>query len=165
MKRTLALLLALLMALSLCACGGNSDEIELTLDNYETYLKVDTFLSGDGESVLMPALFADSSGSHIVRHYPSARVCSTMSGSSTNFNYNDVKVVVHVTGNWTYRASIGDATLKDMEVDLTLEVTGDITGSGNKEATLSFAGSGLSYTELADCDIEVVEVSGTLTPA
>ena len=36
MKRTISTFLSLVMALSLCACGGKSNETELTLDNYST---------------------------------------------------------------------------------------------------------------------------------
>ena len=39
MKKTLSLILALVLCLSLCACGGDNG-VKLTLENYESYLKV-----------------------------------------------------------------------------------------------------------------------------
>lgn len=48
MKRTISIFLSLVMALSLCACGGKSNETELTLDNYSTYLTVSASVSDPG---------------------------------------------------------------------------------------------------------------------
>ena len=48
MKRTISTFLSLVMALSLCACGGKSNETELTLDNYSTYLTVSASVSDPG---------------------------------------------------------------------------------------------------------------------
>ncbi len=165
MKRTLALFLALLMALSLCACGGGDDGIELSLDNYETYLKIHTYMLEEGTPLQLS--FSNGvqlpDGSIQVVLYPEAGCELVIDGASENFNYNDVKVVAHVTGNWKYRGLNGETG--DQEVDLTLEVTGDITGRGQESKTFKFPADCWSCRQLADCDIEIVEVSGTLTPA
>ena len=46
MKKIIAVLLLLAMVLGLCACGGNSNETKLTLDNYDDYLKVQSSVYG-----------------------------------------------------------------------------------------------------------------------
>lgn len=170
MKRTLVLFLALLMALALCACGGKGDEIELSLDNYETYLEVQTLAAQSGRELQL------SFGEGLP--YPGG-VCVLVSsgggyylsikGRSENFNYNDVKVVAHVTGNWEYRRELGPASQTgkygNQEVDLTLEATGDITGQGEDRKTFEFPADCYSCRQLANCNVEIVEVSGSLTPA
>lgn len=39
MKKALSLLLALVLCLSLCACGSKGETVEITLDNWQTYFE------------------------------------------------------------------------------------------------------------------------------
>lgn len=171
MKRALTLFLALLMVLSLCACGGDSGKIELTLDNYETYLKVNTYMLEEGTWLQLSYEngIALPDGSVQVAVYPQAGCELTINGASENFNYNDVKVVAHVTGRWEYRKLFGvvppGGEPGNQEVDLTLEAIGNITGQGRDRKTFKFPADCYSCRQLAGCNIEIVEVSGALTPA
>lgn len=187
MKRTLALLLALLMVLPLCACGKKGDEIKLTLDNYKTYLNVTTRTDESGSEVRPPYGVRVSTNTIRTILYSGGSCTLTISGISENFNYNDVKVVVRATGDYKYIIPddgfvTGELTLATTtsgityivpdinkmgveEVDLTLEAIGDITGHGRDSKEFTFPGGGYSYSAFANCNFEIVEVSGTLTPA
>ncbi len=172
MKRTLALFLALLMALSLCACGG--DEIELTLDNYKTYLDVhcSNQLGGAADYGEMVA------GRHVGESvYTAIDSFLVVDGKSDNYNYNDVSVTVKFTGQYVpfsvevnEQLNKGEVTMEDYcashlePVDITLTANADIIGHGSNGHTIQLPSDLWTYSSSADLTYEIIDVSGTLTP-
>ena len=67
MKKVVSLMLALLMCLSLCACGSKG--ITLTLDNYDDYISVAKYFHSptDGENTLFVGdqIFTDVMGGNL----------------------------------------------------------------------------------------------------
>ena len=169
MKRTISIFLSLVMALSLCACGGKSNETELTLDNYSTYLTASVSDPGSEDAVGVHSYnngygipYDGGSTLYLYNHLNTA---VTVVGSSTNFNYNDVSVTVRFAGTYKtvdlHTCEWGDAIPVDMEVVAECNI------SGNGQASDSF-----SYNDecnmddaMANVEWEVVAVSGTVSPA
>ena len=87
MKRTISTFLSLVMALSLCACGGKSNETELTLDNYSTYLTVSASVSDPG--------LEDAVGVHSYNNGYGI----PYDGGSTLYLYNHLNTAVTVVGS------------------------------------------------------------------
>ena len=64
MKKTIALLLVLVLCLSLCACGKKTEAVEITIDNWEQYFTisyVDTWQKnsfGEYDDLKVDAVFA-----------------------------------------------------------------------------------------------------------
>ncbi len=167
MKRTLALWLALFMALSLCACGGEGTE--LTLDNYGQYLNVEAHAGTSGDSITnlypRPHQSPEEEPVHLTLHN-AIGAQATVSGTSTNFNYNDVVVKVKVTATYsTPRNGYGDTTwsIDEEPLEFVLEVKTDISGTGKETTTKSI--STYKACSVESCKFEVLEITGTVTPA
>lgn len=105
MKRTISLILVLVMCLSLCACGGEgatkSNEIDLTLDNYTNYMKI--------RGSVGSADFIEIDSIWFGRYSQSYKLCHTYFATSlsswistddiaSNYNYNNVKITIKFTG-------------------------------------------------------------------
>ena len=181
MKRTItsifAIMLALAMVLSLAACGGNesskkeetptegmvsnSNEIELTLDNYSKYLDVSMGTSTKG----------NATGNAYYRGYPAMGYWATVSGISQNFNYNDIKVTVKIKGSYeSFTFSYDELYLDDsvpFEKEIVIEC--DINGDGNYSSPDSEEINMEPYHyidhEHIKEETEVTAISGTVTPA
>ena len=170
MKKTLSLLLALVLCLSLCACGseGKSNGTELTLDNYSNYLTVDARLGDLGDGVYVgTANFGTGvsfSGGRTYYLYKGFNCWVGVKGVSTNFNYNNVSVTVRFTGKYktadreTYNWTVGGDINKEVTVNC------NIAGEGHISEALSTEGQYV-MSDMADVKCEVVAISGTVTPA
>ena len=152
MKKALSLLLVLVMCLSLCACGTEkkSNEIELTPENFNKYVKVErhrviTDITSRG-TVLKAYWVLD------------------LNGASVNYDYNDVSVTYKVSTTWYCKGHT-----RTCEFNATAST--DISGH-------CYAGEDLSHdffrcSEHKDqyapgdrltWNWEVISVTGTLTP-
>jgi len=171
MKRTISIFLSLVMALPLCACGGKSNETELTLDNYSTYLTVSASVSDPG---LEDAVGVHSynngygipyDGGSTLYLYNHLNTAVTVVGSSTNFNYNDVSVTVRFAGTYKtvdlHTCEWGDAIPVDMEVVAEC----NISGNGQASDSFSYNDECNMDDSMANVEWEVVAVSGTVSPA
>ena len=172
MKRAISLILAIMMCLSLCACGGKSDNIKLTLDNYSTYLSVDAKMYNGSifeDAVNVQAVnngrgIPYKGGSTTFYVYEKLSTFLEVKGASTNFNYNDVSITVRFTG--TYQTVDINTCQWDNgnEINTELTVQCNIAGEGNAFGKFSGNG-GYMYDERADVKWEVVAISGTVSPA
>lgn len=193
MKRAISLILASVMCLSLCACGGkvtggegvgNSNEIELTLENYEQYIDVSasaiTKLDYEGRADIVIG-FDRTTGYDVVNSGYSQNIYGyvKIKGLSQNFNYHNIKVEVEFKG----KCLTCESTLrKDDDVEAskkwqTYSFTAacskvDITGCGKEETVYpigSNRGIPYSYSSLDDDFLEyeytVIRVSGSVSPA
>ena len=230
MKKAISLLLALVMCLSLCACGKSeavknvenlisgigsvtisssaaikeaeeaynalSDEeqtkvknysdlekakkdfaalgIQLTIDNYENYLNVsmNPQLFGALDYARAMGLNMDI-GSYV---YTGIEPNVTVSGKSSNYDYNDVKVTVKYTGFYVpfsgdimKQINKGQLTQEDyflnnmVDIDVTLTATTDIIGSGFASSPINLADNNWVMNSSVSISYEVVDVSDVLT--
>ena len=164
MKKAISIIVMLIICLNMCACAGiaKSNEIELTLDNYQQYLKfinchcdkrTQTVSVGHYGNIARPyALF----GRFVVE------------GTSTNFNYNNVKITIQCSGSYgtTTLASVsGDADKGSYQTfNQTVVLTTDISGAGKLFPDLVTAPGGKAIVEVVS-ECKVVAISGTVTPA
>ena len=184
----------------MCACGENSggersDAIELTLDNYEQYLKVyaNAYVKSDYEvhnAAQSGFVIGRSSGGYdFVTGDFGQNVYGLVSvnGLSQNFNYSNIKIEVRFTGECNHcdLASSDDdkpGTLmwSPFQFNATCSKV-DITGKGNSDGkdkfmlpadrgvpVLSYANGVVRYYQESDFlkfSFEVVSISGTVTPA
>lgn len=170
MKKLLALILAAALALSLVACGGNEKTkgTELTVDNYAQYLNLIVQGYG-GEPKLSYPKGVDVSDSFTAMLLNGSIIATLRTeGTSTNFNYNDVRLKVKVIA--TYNSDSLENKFADIRTntnthEFEFEVTTDISGTA-KQVDDTFKLSG-EYTcnEIISVDYEVIEISGTVTPA
>ena len=179
MKKVLALMLALVLVLSLAACGGgsNSNEIEITMDNYSKYLKIGGSIGCNerldnalGVGSLNGGMgIATPSGSTFYV-YDSIYYSASVSGLSENFNYNDIKVTVKLTGSCkTYEdkksggvyAFTGSQSFEKDDI----EIECDITGNGRFYEEEELSGGAYTHSEMVESNFEIVSISGTVTPA
>ena len=194
MKKALSLILALVMCLSLCACGGNtgsnantttantttanntnttnenSDEIALTLDNYSKYLSVTAFMNNPAST---EGLFVGAvnngmgipyDGGSTLYVYRHFSSNVTVEGVSTNFNYNDVSLTVRFTG--TYKTVDINTRKWNGGNEINSEVTVECNIAGEGSIWEDFSGNGgYMLRKMADVEWEVVAISGTVTPA
>ncbi|MBR2937742.1 MAG: hypothetical protein IKB80_04535 [Oscillospiraceae bacterium] len=167
MKKALSLILALVMCLSLCACGSaskgsTSAEIELTLDNYQKYLQVDVSCSASGEGVR----FMNPIPGYTGPWYPEILSIVSTKGVSTNFNYNDVVVVIEISGTYDdYHAYENALNSKDNPFEMTITVETDIAGNGKNTDIFKLAYKLVTRNALINSTWKVVSISGTVTPA
>lgn len=165
MKKALSLILALVLCLSLCACGGNnSNRIVLTKDNIETYFKLNAGLYDNGNYGM---------GNEPNEFHAWAKVEAV----STNFNYEDIKITFRVKRNARCcKFNLGpdipasQSVLYDHEIpcDAEITITTNIAGNGEEKIPLDYICQEHSQTPyfLRDSDIswEIVSVSGYVVP-
>lgn len=167
MKKFLCIVLFGIFLLSITGCGGNSNSIQLTKDNYKKYLNIEAkCFSGsleDSYGVVVP----------ITDTYTATRLYSSIvgnlkvSGASTNFNYNDIKIVVKILG--TYKAFEKDGDYKTpitKNFEMIMESSPNISGNADTVIKkINLDDNLLTHEYLLNYDTEVVEISGSVTPA
>ena len=132
MKRILSLILVLALCLPLCGCSGTN----LTLDNYDDYLKVRAYCGGANEIAKSIWLGEYYNGYRLLHD----KFCTALGGSlyvesfSPNFIYNDVTITVRFTGTaYILPENSGDLpTLK--EHPFTFTETFELTTGGTVKA-------------------------------
>jgi hypothetical protein len=169
MKKALSLLLALVLCLSLCACGSkeNSNGTELTLDNYSNYLTVSARLGDSGDVYVGTANMGHGvkfSGGWTYYLYKELFCAVDIKGVSTNFNYNNISVTVRFTGKYqtadkgTYNWTFGG------DIDKEVTVNCNIAGEGYV-SEIVLTDKRYVMSDMTDVKWEVVAISGTVTPA
>lgn len=168
--RSLAVLLICLMIFTLSSCGQSKNkDVELTLDNYETYFKLDGYWNFSGNSY---------KGEQSRKAYDSISYGFSAEGNE-QYIYNDVKITVRVNVSYyppkytgsKYGYGLASGTSRqNISQENYIEIwngkgecTGTITPPGsNKFLSGSFSGS--TSTAITDLNYEVVSVEGTATP-
>lgn len=171
MKKIVALLLIISFTLSLVACG-DSDKIELTLDNYKTYLNVNSTIS------TIPKEFILSAGAYDYFSYSGFMANVDVEGFN-NFNYYDVtlKVKFDVEAIGLYYNEYGGVMREDEEPpsatdECEIIIKTNISGKGSEKQTLYLKTDDLDIYEYFITSeeylikfIEVVSISGYVMPA
>ncbi len=172
MKKILVVILAAVMLFTFVGCGKT---IKLTKENYETYLKINTSKYMDNHE------FLTYESRHNIPGYPDVfgvyEKCNLTvysEGVSQNFNYNEVKIKAKITVEYL---KVGDNDAEysvDHYIDPFLdgygtetyivELNADISGCCESEAFELDFGDFYSFYEAVSTEIEILEISGTVTP-
>lgn len=193
MKKATSIILVLVICLSLCACSnggtggedtGKSNEIELTLENYEQYLDVSasagTQLDFEGNAYIILG-YDEMEAQHILTSDYSKNIYGyvRVEGLSPNFNYHNIKIEVEFKG----KCLTCDTTLTrddDMEAIKQWQTYSfmafcdkvDITGCGRGETPyLIGSDRGIPYSYSGLCadfleyEYTVISISGSVSPA
>ena len=188
MKKLFTIFISAVMALSVCACGGGAkpeetttvagtkkvNGIELTKDNYETYLNV--FVESNTiDPIDYSTVWGDKnpSGSYVYKGFET-RI--SVSGKSSNYDYNDVVVKVRITGSYVpFTKSViqainrGQTTMEEhveknhVEYNAVLTAKTDIIGSGNDSDKINLTDDSFLMVGLSGEKYEIIEVSGLMT--
>jgi hypothetical protein len=155
--------------------GGSGDEAEeskgteLTTDNYAQYINLDIKASAGDPLFTCPDGVRISESYMATMLYGSVFVNMTVSGASTNFNYNDVTIKVKATVTYrtdTYKNYFADIMESKETQEFDLEAKTNI--SGNCDVIVAYYELPEGYYThdyLISVDYEMVEVTGTVTPA
>ena len=190
MKKAISIFLAVALCLGMCSMfsGCSSNDIKLTLDNYEQYLKVSAsaFYEKDYKGNLF-VIGRSGAYDYATENYGENIYGSvSVKGLSQNFNYSNVKIEVEITGKYnhcdlTAAKGANENTLlwSTFSFVATCEKV-DITGTGNNSRNdkfalptgrgipvLSYANGVTQFYKLSDFlqyTYKVVSVSGTITP-
>ena len=174
MKKALSLLLALMLCLSLCACGEGSKDIELTLDNYKDYLEVRTYASHGDDVDPKKVSFYDLNGKRCGagRAGTYFTLGASVEGVSPNFMYSDIVIEVKATGKYV-ACKPGDAETSVVMTDtfvLSVDCDLNVSGTGSGESTEKYMIPGglvvptMMYAHTCEFTYEIVSISGTVTP-
>ena len=181
MKKLLALLMVVILAVSLCACGNdtngndtNDNDTKLTIENYTKYLNVDvSFDSPSGPNTDGSVYVGDKNaglgleipggGTYYVGEYLNVNIL--VEGVSSNINYNDLELTFKVSGTCKTAQPNGSNFLywsSEMDVNEEYVVKCDIAGNG--ELLEEINGNGV-YLHESMCDLnwEIISISGTVT--
>ena len=182
MKKAISIMLVLAIFLGMCACGADtkSNEIELTLDNYDDYLKISayTILSHDSKPNTARYFDAmDGVGCAVTDYSSYMSLGVSVKGLSANFLYSDITLEVRATGkfiavdknnayNSTHTSVYFNETFSQY-----IECKLDVSGNGNGQSTGKFSVPGdlvipyHSFYPSTDFSFEIVKISGTVSPA
>ena len=187
MKKAISIMLVLVMCLSLCSCAGEtkSNEIKLTLDNYDDYLDFSAYVYGTQEKETAKDYWLGA-------YYNSGKLVENdfytgYSGSlsakvvAPNYNFHNVTVKIRFTGKvlTIIENSNPDSptTLNhdiDFEDTFELNVGGTVKDGKHKiidlpqnMLILDYGISDSHYKYKYDIieSWEIVEISGTVSPA
>lgn len=177
MKRIIALVLAAIFCLlTFCACGekkeddkGDSNKIQLTTENYKTYLDVNVEVVGGGKDY--PNMF-DSDPIC----YSAIDAIATVKGASSNYNYENVVITIKVSGEYEHMSGLSayDWPSTDGKKPINMEdivITTNIAGNGEGRSSMNVVDNfdGYGDYDVARMDwtypkYEVVSVSGYVVP-
>lgn len=180
MKKALSLILALVLCLSLCACGETkSNEIELTLDNYADYLRIRVYVNGGRDLPADNVSFYDMNGklcsaSEVSSYFT---IGCNVEGVSSNFTYSDIVIEVKATGKYIacnrdkkghfgeLESSIANAFFTHSVV-CDLDVSGTGKGSGTEKYIIpdNLVMPEMLYAHSKEFECEIISVSGTVKP-
>lgn len=159
------LMLIIFTMISMTGCGL-SKKIYLNMNNYEKYLKINTNVYN---AILDDQVYVGSieigNGYSTFYMYKSYRGWLSIKGVSQNFNYNDVKIKVKISGDYKYY-KIGDYKNPDSDsFEMTLEASTDIAGNSKDAYEDRYLGENVTHENLINYKVEVISVSGYVTPA
>lgn len=169
MKKAITFLLMLAITLSVAACGNSKEKIELTVENFDTYLDVATKITPNTSSTL----HADG-----IPFYGSSDFdCMITIDGSDNFNYYDVSIDIEYTitaygmyyiepQNYLFDET-GEATAQK-----TITVKANISGEGTESKTIYLVPNDnelddyfITAEDYILSDFEITAVHGYVTPA
>jgi len=169
MKKVITFLLMLAITISVVACGNSKEKIELTVENYDTYLDVTTEITPNTSSTLR----ADG----IPFYGASDFDCMITIDGSDNFNYYDVSIDIEytITAYGMYYVESEDYLFDETgeaSVEKTITVKANISGEGSESKTIYLVSNNdelddyfITAEEYILSDFEITAVHGYVTPA
>jgi len=181
MKKTITILLALVITLSLIACGGTNvpsptpepttdpNLIELTADNYSKYFDTSYICGCSNPKVSVasagPYGLPLGNGRSTLYLYDSIGFSVDVKGVSQNYNYNDVVITFRCSG--TYKDLVGTKGDTEGEKEFSREITVEcnVAGNGNGKASISLSYNHYTESSLVDAQWEISSISGSVSRA
>ena len=180
MKKIITIVLLISLVIPLTSCGNKTD---LTMDNYKEYLDVTTKYELGGTNYLCKNYsFAEDILGGTKRVYTDFIFNTTITGSSSNFNYKNIIFKIRVSGSYYYltgdekqlshtNSSENYLTHMNNYIDnfaIEYDVQLNISGNGSYETTTSIksllgrGGDLLYFTSdnLINVTYEIVSISG-----
>lgn len=158
MKKTVSVLLVLVICMSICACGSGGTS--LTLTNYKEYFNftIDDMYQTRSVDIGHWGTWSRNTDLYF-------KVWSR--GASSNFNYNNVKIKVRIYGSYGLAdlKSISDSPSETRNFEIIVELSPNISGlaAGGVESQ-RISGNGKAIVT-CNYQYEIVSISGTITPA
>lgn len=142
---------------------------QITLDNYSNYLNVSVETKLDGGMDFGTYM---GNGTKIGTYvYDKINCAVNVSGKSKNYDYNDVAVTVHFSGNYIPLYGLEDFDeeyLKNHMTDIDFDLTSntDIVGDGNAVNVIEVPKGYYLFNSSSCVEVqyEIVDVSGFMTP-
>lgn len=168
------------MTLYLAACGAEGDTedsggaedskgIKLTVDNYDQYLNLDVKTLCSGPLFFYPSGVSITDFCTAVMLYGSVAVIMNVSGTSTDFNFNDVKIKISATVTYysdTCENGFADIQTNKAAYKFASETKMDIVGKCNVMIDKCQLPDGCyTHEYLVSADYKITEITGTVTPA
>ncbi len=151
-----------------------TEDMELTVDNYKDYIavRIDVQNNSDGAQKVineLGELFEDKikSNSYVANCYNTVHVSARVTGVSTNYNYNNVKLSIHFNGNYSdVHCKEGEKIVRtdDNEMEMDIEIDTNISGNGGMDLDYDLPENHYTQDKFIDCDWQITEISGTITP-
>lgn len=198
MKKIFSLLVVLAIICSLCSCDTtvqpqtssgtddsikhnsetDDDSIKLTVDNFEKYIKlVNQQCYGQGKYECID----DFGKKATLNWHDKIHASVELEGISSNFNYNDIKIVYKVTGSYRRFAKKPYELIKSLDVgrgqiqytdttmvtesfEIEVVVDTDICGNGTESMDYQIPGGYRTDSSEISYKFEVIGISGTVTP-
>lgn len=153
--KKIAILITFVLVFTLCGCGGEktNNSIELTLDNYSDYLKIYVSHDVSGDAIKIEGFSSP--------FYDQVITYAVAEGVSSNFNYEDVEIVLEPTVE--YSSSSRYHALKGTE-SFTETITLNCDVAGNASETVSTSLKGYTYASSIESHTTIVSISGKVTP-
>lgn len=163
-KKIKFLVLIIFTMVSMTGCGL-SKKIYLDMNNYSKYIKVNAnvYCQTLDDRVYVGSLEV-ADGYYALYLYKTFKGSLSLEGLSQNFNYNNVKVKVKINGNYkSYK--VGDyKNPESNNFEMILEADTDIAGNSEEVNEYKNIDGNVTHDQLIKYDVEVISVSGYVTP-
>ena len=173
MRRALSLILALVMCLGLCACGGK--KVELTTDNIKEYLSIEaTVVNADVDSS------SGSVGGFYYKNYSGVATVKLEVVNQSGAKFANVSIVCELytfpvfykggpaygweftSGNQQYLNEVTDSeNYKSISISLPYDGNWSTTVNLELELYTSVSKLGVPPSELSSCYVRIISVTGT----
>lgn len=171
MKKILYALFILTLMISTCSCSSKPKGTELTLENYEQYLAIESYSGASSKGKTCGSYLPPDGGGHGMSDL--AHFGLKITGASTNYDYENVELEIQVKGTIdVYHTKDGsefhnmgysdaDLIIDPQPIDDTITVKCNI--GGDAEELLEYPVNGAVRNDNVKLDYEITKVSGTVT--